>query len=71
MQPLVRQKLPLSSYNFTFGTLPGQPVWAVAENYRFEPGLVEVLVNVILDVVSNLMFSMELILVCTGEKTGG
>lgn len=31
----------LSSYNSTFGTLPGQPVWAVAENYRFEPGLVE------------------------------
>ncbi|KAF7121007.1 hypothetical protein RHSIM_Rhsim13G0225400 [Rhododendron simsii] len=31
----------LSSYNSTFGTLPGQPIWAVAENYRFEPALVE------------------------------
>ncbi|KAL6966393.1 hypothetical protein U1Q18_032174 [Sarracenia purpurea var. burkii] len=31
----------LSSYNSTFGALPGHPIWAVAENYRFEPALVE------------------------------
>ncbi|KAF5954604.1 hypothetical protein HYC85_007460 [Camellia sinensis] len=31
----------LSSYNSTLGNLPAQPIWAVAENYRFEPALVE------------------------------
>lgn len=31
----------LSSYNSTLANLPAQPIWAVAENYRFEPALVE------------------------------
>ncbi|KAL8489798.1 hypothetical protein ACS0TY_025615 [Phlomoides rotata] len=31
----------LSSYNSLITTLPYQPIWAVAENYRFEPAFVE------------------------------
>ncbi|XP_047317261.1 uncharacterized protein YMR315W [Impatiens glandulifera] len=31
----------LSSYNSICGSCPGKPIWAVAENYRFEPALVE------------------------------
>lgn len=32
----------LSSYNSFCNNLPHQPVWALAENYRFEPAFVEV-----------------------------
>ncbi|XP_057483001.1 uncharacterized protein YMR315W isoform X2 [Actinidia eriantha] len=38
---ITEAKAALSSYNSTFGTLSGKPIWAVAENYRFEPALVE------------------------------
>ncbi|XP_052192836.1 uncharacterized protein YMR315W [Diospyros lotus] len=31
----------LSSYNSTLNCTLGQPIWAVAENYRFEPAFVE------------------------------
>ncbi|XP_059628856.1 dehydrogenase FPY6-like [Cornus florida] len=31
----------LSSYNSICAKIPGQPIWAVAENYRFEPAFVE------------------------------
>ncbi|KAK9274147.1 hypothetical protein L1049_018961 [Liquidambar formosana] len=34
----------LSCYNSICTNLSGQPIWAVAENYRFEPVFVEVLV---------------------------
>ncbi|XAR60421.1 scyllo-inositol 2-dehydrogenase (NADP+) [Bertholletia excelsa] len=30
-----------SSYKSAIGSLPAQPIWAVAENYRFEPAFVE------------------------------
>lgn len=32
----------LSCYNSICAKVPGQPIWAVAENYRFEPAFVEV-----------------------------
>ncbi|GFZ20653.1 NAD(P)-binding Rossmann-fold superfamily protein [Actinidia rufa] len=38
---ITEAEVALSSYNSTFGTLSGKPIWAVAENYRFEPALVE------------------------------
>ncbi|RVW48692.1 hypothetical protein CK203_102098 [Vitis vinifera] len=31
----------LSHYNSICASIPGQPIWAVAENYRFEPAFVE------------------------------
>ncbi|XP_012092787.1 uncharacterized protein YMR315W isoform X2 [Jatropha curcas] len=31
----------LSSYKSIYANSPGQPIWAVAENYRFEPAFVE------------------------------
>ncbi|KAM7274293.1 hypothetical protein ACFE04_028957 [Oxalis oulophora] len=31
----------LSSYKSICANIPGQPIWAVAENYRFEPAFVE------------------------------
>lgn len=31
----------LAMYNSAFGPFPGHPIWAVAENYRFEPAFVE------------------------------
>uniref|UniRef100_A0A2P2JH01 Gfo/Idh/MocA-like oxidoreductase N-terminal domain-containing protein n=1 Tax=Rhizophora mucronata TaxID=61149 RepID=A0A2P2JH01_RHIMU len=31
----------LLSYKSICANIPGQPIWAVAENYRFEPGLLE------------------------------
>lgn len=31
----------LSCYNSIYTNVPGQPIWAVAENYRFEPAFVE------------------------------
>lgn len=33
----------LSFYSSLSTTLPFKPIWAVAENYRFEPAFVEVL----------------------------
>jgi hypothetical protein len=35
----------LSSYKSICANSPGYPIWAVAENYRFEPALVEVIVS--------------------------
>lgn len=32
----------LSSYNSFGTTLPSRPIWAIAENYRFEPAFMEV-----------------------------
>lgn len=32
----------LACYNSIYANVPGQPIWAVAENYRFEPAFVEV-----------------------------
>lgn len=37
----------LSRYNSICPDPPGQPIWAVAENYRFEPAFVEVFVYAI------------------------
>lgn len=34
----------ISCYNSICANSPGQPIWAVAENYRFEPAFVEVIV---------------------------
>ncbi|KAI4334604.1 hypothetical protein L6164_019272 [Bauhinia variegata] len=31
----------LYNYKSIFAEVPGQPIWALAENYRFEPGFVE------------------------------
>ncbi|PQP97959.1 uncharacterized protein Pyn_28020 [Prunus yedoensis var. nudiflora] len=44
----------LSSYRSIFANIPNKPIWAVAENYRFEPAFVEgkKLVNDIGDVMS-------------------
>ncbi|XP_008243595.1 PREDICTED: uncharacterized protein LOC103341817 [Prunus mume] len=44
----------LSSYRSIFANIPDKPIWAVAENYRFEPAFVEgkKLVNDIGDVMS-------------------
>lgn len=36
----------LGSYNSINTEVAGQPIWAVAENYRFEPAFVEVYVPV-------------------------
>lgn len=37
----------LACYNSINTEVAGQPIWAVAENYRFEPAFVEVYVPVI------------------------
>ncbi|BBH04358.1 NAD(P)-binding Rossmann-fold superfamily protein [Prunus dulcis] len=44
----------LSSYRSIFANIPDKPIWAVAENYRFEPAFIEgkKLVNDIGDVMS-------------------
>lgn len=36
----------LSSYNSLSTTLPSPPIWAIAENYRFEPAFLEVFLNI-------------------------
>ncbi|KAL2940883.1 hypothetical protein RDABS01_029233 [Bienertia sinuspersici] len=34
-------EMALSNYNFISPGIPNKPIWAVAENYRFEPGFIE------------------------------
>ncbi|KAK6144013.1 hypothetical protein DH2020_020833 [Rehmannia glutinosa] len=41
LQAFTEVETALSSYNSLTTTLPRQPIWAVAENYRFEPAFVE------------------------------
>lgn len=36
----------LAHYSSLSATLTHQPIWAVAENYRFEPAIIEVLLMV-------------------------
>ena len=38
----------LSSYNLISPGSPSKPIWAIAENYRFEPGFIEVHIHGIL-----------------------
>lgn len=60
----------LSCYNSICAKVPGQPIWAVAENYRFEPAFVEVyifrLIYWIVWCLCTLLISR-----CTEQKTYG
>ncbi|KAL0437249.1 UNVERIFIED_CONTAM: hypothetical protein Sradi_0432800 [Sesamum radiatum] len=41
LQAINEVKTALSSYNSLITSLPRQPIWAIAENYRFEPAFLE------------------------------
>ncbi|XP_063937137.1 dehydrogenase FPY6-like isoform X2 [Daucus carota subsp. sativus] len=41
LQAVREAETALSCYNSICAKVPGQPIWAVAENYRFEPAFVE------------------------------
>nr|CAN75498.1 hypothetical protein VITISV_020272 [Vitis vinifera] len=41
LQAISEAETALSHYNSICASIPGQPIWAVAENYRFEPAFVE------------------------------
>lgn len=61
----------LSSYKSICANLPGQPIWAVAENYRFEPAFLEVLVSVIFERVPIALACQTLIVASTVQETNG
>ncbi|KAF3448921.1 hypothetical protein FNV43_RR09638 [Rhamnella rubrinervis] len=41
LQAISELETALASYNSIFNNAPSKPIWAVAENYRFEPALLE------------------------------
>ncbi|KAL2940885.1 hypothetical protein RDABS01_029235 [Bienertia sinuspersici] len=41
IQDNAEAEMALSNYNFISPGIPNKPIWAVAENYRFEPGFIE------------------------------
>ncbi|KAL0287330.1 UNVERIFIED_CONTAM: hypothetical protein Sangu_2697100 [Sesamum angustifolium] len=41
LQAINEVKTALSTYNSLSSSLPRQPIWAIAENYRFEPAFLE------------------------------
>jgi len=59
----------LARYNAICANLSDQPIWAVAENYRFEPAFVEVLVSAIFEIVPITLACQILIVVSTEQET--
>jgi hypothetical protein len=58
----------LSSYKSICANLSDQPIWAVAENYRFEPAFVEVFVSVIFEMVPIALACQKLIVASAEQE---